>query len=166
MFRSSPFTRRRATRVAAVAALATAGVLGVAGPATAATTPDSNNVRFVMHEKVDHTTESYTFTSTAPLCPAGRFADHVTVVNGNAKDTVFVWQVDTTYTCVDGSGTFTATKHLVRRVDDQGAQNWGVVEFTGGTGAFASLRGHGIDIGASANQHGAGSIVGHLMLGS
>ena len=166
MFRSSPFTRRPSARVVAVAALAAAGVLGAAGPASAATTPDPSNVRFVMHEKVDHTTESYTFTSTAPLCPAGRFADHVTVVNANADHTVYVWQVNTTYTCVDGSGTFTAVKHLVRRVDQAGAQNWGVVEFTGGTGAFASLRGFGVDVGASADQHGAGSIVGHLMLGS
>ena len=115
-----------------------------------------------MHESVDHSTESYAFAAAGPLCPAGVFADHVTVLAANAAQSLFIWRVDTTYTCADGSGTFTAVKRLVRRQHPDSAWNRGPVHFTGGTGTYVGLSGHGMDIGASANGHGAGTITGRI----
>ena len=160
-------------RVATLAVLTTAVVgLALAAPTGASADPAPDPVRptdvgtpFVMHETVDHSTESYTFTAAGPLCPSGVFADHVTVVAADAAQTVFVWLVHTTYTCDDGSGTFTAIKHLVRRQSVDAASNKGPVRITGGTGAYAGLSGHGIDVGASASGHGAGTITGRITSG-
>ena len=152
----------------AFAVLAAAGATSLATAASASAHqmlpgPSADERQaFVMHEQVDHSTESYTFTSSGPLCPSGRVADHVTVESANAADTVVVWHVDTTYTCDDGSGTFTAIKHLVRHQFPDHAWNIGTVRITGGTGAYAGLEGFGVDWGASANGQGAGVTHGHL----
>ena len=130
-------------RVATLAVLTTAVVgAALAAPTGASADPATDpgqqpraGTPFVIHETVDHSTESYTFTATGPLCPAGVFADHVTVLAANAGQSLFIWRVDTTYTCADGSGTFTAIKHLVRRQSADAAANKGPVRFTGGTGA-------------------------------
>lgn len=134
-------------------------------PSTSAGHPDNlDRFRVVMHEKVDHATESYTFTAVAPLCPSGTFADHVTVLGSNNAGTVIRWLVHTTYTCDDGSGTFFAVKHLVRHQGVNSAWNVGWVEYAGGTGAYGTLTGHGFDYGASANGQGAGTTWGHIQL--
>lgn len=157
-----PRSRRAALVTAALAtgvALVSSADLASAG----ASTPPPAPQRFVMHEAVDHSTESYTFTSGGPLCASGRFVDRVTVVASDAATNTFVWRVDTTYTCDDGSGTFTAIKRLVRRVEPNGdATNRGPVRFTGGTGRYVGLTGHGMDVGASSDGHGAGTIAGRV----
>ena len=163
---SRPARSRRV--ITAVAVLAAAGATSLATAGSASANPmfhgpsADENQTFVMHEKVDHSTESYTFTASGPLCPSGRFADHVTVESANADNTVVIWHVDTTYTCDDGSGTFTAVKHLVRHQYPDHAWNVGTVRFTGGTGAYAGLEGFGVDWGASANGQGAGFTRGHV----
>ena len=162
-------TRRPGILPAAVLATACAVLLGT-GAASAADRPAAPHrsahaaqVPFEMHEFVDHSTESYTFTSADPLCASGTFVDHVTVVSANPAKGAYVWSVDTTYTCDDASGTFTATKHLRRDVAPNGnAYNVGRVKFTGGTGAYGGLAGRGVDVGASANGQGAGMIVGRV----
>ena len=161
----APPVRRVGVWCALVLTVLAVSVIGV-GPAAAnepGANPDrSSGVRFVMHEHVDHSTESYTFTSTSPLCASGAFADAVTVLSSNAEQTVFVWLVHTTYTCADGSGTFFAIKHLVRHQSADGAWNVGQVRYVGGTGAYRGLSGHGFDVGASANGLGDGTTVGRV----
>ena len=157
-------------RVATLAVLTTAVVGAALAAPTGASADPATGPRFsapaatpfVIHETVDHSTESYTFTATGPLCQSGVFADHVTVLAANAAQSLFIWRVDTTYTCADGSGTFTAVKRLVRRQHPDSAWNRGPVHFTGGTGTYVGLSGHGMDIGASANGHGAGTITGRI----
>lgn len=157
-----PRTRSRRRAAAAATCLAAATAAVVAGASPAAATPSKPHVRFVINEKVDHTTESYTFTASAPLCPSGTFTDDPTIVNLDRKHTIQVWVVQTTYACDDGSGTFTATKKLLRIEHHNKAINTGFVVFTGGTGLYTHLAGKGTDHGKSAHQHGAGTIRGHL----
>ena len=99
---SRPVRSRRI--ITALAVLGAAGAASLAAAGSASANPmvhgpsADENQKFVMHEQVDHSTESYTFTSSGPLCPSGHFADHVTVESANAADTVVIWLVDTTYT--------------------------------------------------------------------
>lgn len=157
------------TALALTAGLAgLAAALAVVAPvaASASTVPDASDrhmpaTRFVIHETIDHAADLWRFTATSPLCPSGTFADAVTVAAEDSDGTLALWSVDTTFTC-DSGDTFTAHKFLVRRVTDHGATNHGAVSFTGGTGAFAHLVGHGRDIGASVDGQASGTISGHL----
>lgn len=158
---AAPVPARRRTVPIAVAAVAlTLGAAAQVDSAQAAAP-----ARFTMHEHVDHSVESYTFTASGGgLCASGTFVDRVTVVATNHAASTAVWRVDTTYTCADGSGTFTAVKRLVRRQAPDTASNKGPVRFTGGTGTYARLSGHGMDVGASRAGVGDGTITGRIRL--
>ena len=162
----SRLLHRRRPLLAGAGALAVAGTFlaAAATPASADAAHAPSASRFAMHEIIDHTIESYTFTADGPLCPSGSFVDHVNVTSWNADHTVVHWRVSTTYTCDDGSGTFTAVKKLVRHQDPTGRWDIGAVRFTGGTGAFAALSGRGHDVGAGSNAHATGTIAGRALL--
>jgi hypothetical protein len=149
--------RRIAAILSVVTSVGLAAAALTAGSAAAAT-PTTRPARVVVHEVVDHTTDSYTFTASGPLCNAGTFVDDVTVVRTDRHHRISLWRVNTTYVCADESGTFTAVKLLTRIAHPTHALNVGTITFTGGTGAFAGLSGRGIDVGSSRNGHGAGTI--------
>jgi hypothetical protein len=88
-----------------------------------------------------------TFEATAPLCPAGTFVDQ-DVGGGGAFRSGHVFYhaftVRKTFTCADGSGTFTILFHpQFSPATPEGCEEAGPFAVVGGTGAYAQLRGHG-----------------------
>jgi hypothetical protein len=92
-----------------------------------------------------------TFTATDPICPSGTFEDEF--IGGSGGVTAYALTVRKHFTCDDGSGTFTIQFHPQFNpqnpltFDESGP--WAVVGK--GTGAYATLRGHG-DFGVIFNQ--------------
>jgi hypothetical protein len=70
--------------------------------------------------------------------------------------------IRTTCTCDDGSGTFEALKHVFLTFTEGGATNVGPMQILGGTGDYAGIAGHGVDVGVSDDATGTaeGSITG------
>lgn len=83
-----------------------------------------------------------TFTATAPLCPSGTFLDEF--VGGGGGSQAHAVTVRKTFTCADGSGTFTILFHPQGTPSTPGGcLEAGPFAVVGGTGDYAKLRGHG-----------------------
>jgi hypothetical protein len=89
------------------------------------------------------------------LCESGTFEDEVHHTADNASG--FYELFRTVYTCDNNGGTFFAQKHLhlVFNQDGSITNTGGPITLSGGTGAFARLSGHGVDVG-SIDADGAG----------
>ena len=132
-------------------ALATIG-LGASTATAAQPTP------FTITETFDASVEGDpTFTATGGLCAAGTFTDDVPVFAGNPVKPTAALLIRTVYTCADGSGQFYAQKHVFIVFGETGLTNSGPVSLMGGTGRYANLSGHGVDIGAQDFESGTGS---------
>lgn len=88
-----------------------------------------------------------TFTASDPLCPSGTFVDDF-VGGGGAFQSGHVFYhgftVRKTFTCADGSGTFTILFHpQLSPATPAGCEEAGPFAVIGGTGAYTQLRGHG-----------------------
>jgi hypothetical protein len=88
-----------------------------------------------------------TFTASDPLCPSGTFVDDF-VGGGGAFQSGHVFYhastVRKTFTCADGSGTFTILFHpQFSPATPAGCEEAGPFTVIGGTGAYTQLRGHG-----------------------
>jgi hypothetical protein len=88
-----------------------------------------------------------TFTAADPLCPSGTFVDDF-VGGGGAFQSGRVFYhaatVRKTFTCSDGSGTFTILFHpQFSPATPAGCEEAGSFAVVGGTGAYAKLRGSG-----------------------
>jgi hypothetical protein len=131
----------RSTRLsrAALATILAAGC--VAAPAAMAQSP----VPFTITEQVDLFAPVNTFTATGPLCPSGTFVDDTRVFAGHPDSSGEINLLNrSVYTCDDGSGTFSALKHVLITIGSDGSlTNTGPIQLLGGTGAFADLTGHG-----------------------
>jgi hypothetical protein len=87
-----------------------------------------------------------TFTASEPLCPSGTFVDEFVGGGGAFNSGVFYHgqTVRKTFTCDDGSGTFTILFHPnFSPATPSGCEEAGPFAVVGGTGAYAGLRGHG-----------------------
>lgn len=137
-------------------------------PATAVTTlADAAPLApFTITEAVVYGAPVDTFTATGPLCGRGIFSDSIKVdaydhspKKFNGRENLLI---ETVYTCADGSGTFSVQKHVHITFDlaAQTLTNVGPVRFTGGTGAYAGIIGHGVDLGAGSFAVGRGT--GHI----
>ena len=141
----------------------TAGALvGLAPPTATAAPPES----FTITENIDLDTEEFNFTATGALCPAGTFVDQIETVGGHPETSGRVnLRIRTVYTCADGSGTFFAQKLVpIEIVDEDTEVNSGPITFHGGTGAYTTLRGHGVDTGINEQGVIVGEISGELKL--
>ena len=123
--------------------------------------------RFTITEHIDLTTDPITlsFSATGPLCPSGFFTDDLSVSAGHPNPPGVANTVShDVYTCADGSGTFDATKLSHLTIGDTGQTNAGEIQLHGGTGAYTSLVGHGVDDGAFDYQTliGVGNISGRI----
>ena len=142
--------------------LASAGVV-VAGPA-----PASAPTPFTMTEIVDFSgANPNTFTATGPLCPSGTFTDEVHNAAPNSGSAHgpdhsggINLQIDTVYTCTDGTGSFEALKNIRLTFTEDGTTSTGQIQLRGGTGAYLNLSGHGVDDGVSSGDSGLGTITG------
>jgi hypothetical protein len=149
-----------------------AGTLIAAGALLAGTAPAAHAAPpepFTIIETIDFNTEVTTFTATSPLCASGTFEDDVVGdrLRGHPDTTgKFNLLIRTVYTCDDGSGTFNAQKHVfITLNEDESATNTGPITFSGGTGDYTGLSGHGVDEGtATADGIGTGNISGVLSL--
>jgi hypothetical protein len=140
-----------------------AGALLGAGSLPAAAAPLEP---FTITETIDFEAGAATFEATGALCPSGTFEDQV-VTGGGHPDTSGRANIliETVYTCDDGSGTFFARKHVfISIVGDDSSTNSGPITFHGGTGSYANLSGHGVDVGTAAGGTGVGEISGVLKL--
>jgi hypothetical protein len=144
--------------------VAAGALIGLGAPMAAAAPPEP----FTITETVDFSEGGVdTFTATGDaLCPSGTFEDEVEAFGGNPETTgKFNLLIRTVYTCDDGSGTFFAQKHVfIEIVDEDTETNSGPITFHGGTGAYTTLRGHGVDIGRAEQGVGVGEISGVLAL--
>jgi hypothetical protein len=87
-----------------------------------------------------------TFTASAPLCPSGTFVDQFVGGGGAFRSGHFFHgsTVRKTFTCADGSGTFTILFHPhFTPATPAGCEEAGPFAVVGGTAAYAQLRGHG-----------------------
>ena len=141
----------------AVAALAGATVAALAGAGSAfATTPTP--VTIEVQTDMASGTGMFT-TSGAGLCPSGTTTDQV-FGSPRQPETHANFHDLKTFTCADGSGTFTANvqAHLIF---DSPADSftWNILS---GTGAYANLRGSGSGVGdeleTGVNDHFTGAV--------
>jgi hypothetical protein len=150
----------RTLRIAATL-LGMLAAVAVAGPAHAA-----ERVPFTIEEQINFDTGVFTFTATEPLCPSGTFEDDIAAAafphSDQAQAGGFNLLIRTTYTCADGSGTFDAIKHVFITFTDEGFTNVGPTQIVGGTGDFAGIIGHGVNVGATEGAIGGGTITGWL----
>ena len=143
--------------------VAAGALLGLAPPTAAAEPPEP----FTITEHLDlNTEEEFTFTATGALCPSGTFVDEIETFGGHPDTTGrFNLLIRTVYTCADGSGSFFAQKLVPIEIVDEDTQiNSGPITFHGGTGAYTTLRGHGVDIGRNEQGVIVGEISGELKL--
>ena len=148
---------------AAGAAMALAPIgLGASTATAAQPTP------FTITETFDASVEGDpTFTATGGLCASGSFSDDVPVFADNPVKPKAALLIRTVYTCADGSGQFYAQKHVFIEFGETGLTNTGPVSLMGGTGRYAHLTGHGVDVGSQdfASGTGSGVVTGVLSLG-
>ena len=163
--RTEPLTARGSAARALLAAGAVVFALGVAGSAHAAAP-----VPFAIEEQIDFDATVLEFTATGPLCASGTFEDDVRVAafphSEHSNSGGFNVLIRTTYTCDDGSGTFDALKHVFATFTEGGFTNVGPQQFTGGTGDYAGIVGHGVNVGAAdaATGTGSGTITGFVRI--
>jgi hypothetical protein len=159
--RTEPMRYTRPTLVAAA-------VLLFAFAGGAASAQAAEQVPFTITEHIDFAAQTFTFTSTGPLCPSGTVEDTVaTVAGGHSGQPKIELLITTVYTCDDNSGTFDMLKHVFITFNPDGSfTNTGPVQILGGTGAYAGLIGHGVDNGATSGDTGFGQITGFVILGS
>ena len=147
-------------RKLAVAAV-TAGAIALGTGPAQADVPEP----FSITELINFDTGEASFTATGSLCPSGTFLDSpktFAAFNGRAGKLVIL--IETVYTCDDGSGTFSALKHVfITFADDDTSTNSGPISLMGGTGDYEGLSGHGVDEGEAAGGTGAGRISGVLV---
>ena len=125
----SPVTTRWGGFVVSGAAVALVLVTAGAEAVVSAATP----VTIVQHGQLP-VPPTGTFTAPPPLCPAGAWSDKRSRTTGK---TFFAFRM---HTCADGSGTIEMpTQGDDARLGD-GSGTWRI---TGGTGAYANLRGKG-----------------------
>ena len=145
---------------AAALTVAVTSVLGAA-PASA-----DVPVPFTITETIDFGVEGpQAFTATGPLCDAGTFVDtpRVFAAFKGRADKVII-RFDTVYTCSDGSGTFSARKLVViTPTGEDSSINSGPFTLQGGTGDYAGIVGHGVDIGEASGGMGVGHISGYVV---
>jgi hypothetical protein len=79
------------------------------------------------------------FVASGVVCPSGGFTDDVHTISGDGGGVRNVL-VRETYTCDDGSGTFTIQFVAHNTANPTGSTTWKVI---GGTGAYATLHGTG-----------------------
>jgi hypothetical protein len=130
--------------------------LGSPAPASAA-----ELIPFEIIERVDFREGGVdTFTATGPLCRSGTFVDTFPKFAGSGSRLNLMGYA--TFTCSDGSGTFEMRKHVHITFNEDGSfTNTGPVQLVGGTGAYADLKGHGVDNGFSdGGNFGRGVITG------
>ncbi|WP_270889599.1 hypothetical protein [Pedococcus sp. 5OH_020] len=147
--------RQKWTGRALVVGFTLVGALGLAGPANAAAPAP-----FTMTDHVDNNTGVDTFTTSGLLCPSGTFVDDVTAAgfphsDHSHSEKGFVL-IRSTFTCDDGSGSFTMLKHLTLTFTDTGFTDAGPVEILGGTGTYAGITGHGFTSGGTDGETGIG----------
>ncbi len=138
-------------------------VIAMGAPTAAAAPPEP----FTITESVDFGEGGVnTFTATGALCPSGTFEDTVETFGGHPETTDKLnLRIRTVYTCDDGSGSFYAQKHVfITITGEDSSTNSGPITFHGGTGDYASLSGHGVDVGTASGQFGVGEISGVLKL--
>jgi hypothetical protein len=160
------YSRRRQHSASFAALAGTVAALAGAGPAQAAAP-----VPFTLVDHVDFTGPPVeTFTATGPLCPSGSFTDDILVTafarSDHARSNGGVVLIRSTYTCADGSGTFTELKHLrLTFTPDGGNTTVGPVEITGGTGAYAGIRGQAYSTGGTGPDNiGGGTTTGVITM--
>ena len=149
--------------------LASAAAL-VPGPAPAAAAAAAVTP-FSITEVVDFSgAGDNTFTATGALCPAGTFTDEVHNVapnSGSARGPDHSGginlQIDTVYTCADGTGSFAAMKSIRLTFTEDGTTSTGPIQLQGGTGTYRNLSGHGVDDGVSSGDTGLGTITGVIV---
>ena len=145
--------------------VAVGALVGWGAPTAAAAPPEP----FTITETIDFNTGESTFTTTGDaLCASGTFEDEVKTFGGHPETTEKGnLLIRTVYTCDDGSGSFYAQKHVFIALDDDGgSSNTGPITFHGGTGDYATLRGHGVNDGSTTPDGiGVGNISGVLTLG-
>ncbi len=160
-----PGTRvRRLVCVAGAAGLLASGLavapaMGASGSSSvpAAARP----VPFTIHEVVVFGSPADpTFTAEGPICSSGTVHDdftHTAAWKGEASK--FFLMGSSVYTCADGSGTILARKKVFITYSEDGSlTNWGPFEITGGTGAYAGLRGNGSDVGVALVNPETGTV--------
>lgn len=144
-------------KILTTAALSIAALAVAAGPASA-----DNPEPFTITEHVNLNGGENTFTATGPLCSSGVFEDTVRVVaadKGSSDRQVLL--INSVYVCDDGTGTFSALKHVVITFGTDGTfTNTGPITLQGGTGDYVGLTGHGVDVGSAAGGTGVGNITG------
>jgi hypothetical protein len=172
-----PGTRvRQLACVAGTAALLATGlaVAPAMGASDSSSVPEAARpVPFTIQEVVVFASPADpTFTAEGPICSSGTFHDdfpHTAAWRGAASKLFLLGS--TVYTCADGSGTILARKKVFITFHEDGSlTNWGPFEITGGTGAYAGLRGNGSDVGeALVNPEtgtadvGTGTITGSIV---
>ncbi|TDL38900.1 hypothetical protein [Arthrobacter nitrophenolicus] len=120
---------------------------------------------FTITESIDFEAGEFSFTATGGLCPSGTFEDTPkTFAAGDSSAGKVVILIRTVYTCDDGSGTFNALKHVVITfTGDDSSTSSGPISLKGGTGDYAGLSGHGVDVGEAEDGLGVGNISGVLV---
>lgn len=120
---------------------------------------------FTITETIDFEAEEFSFTATGSLCPSGSFKDEVkTFAAGDSSAGKLVLLIRTVYTCDDGTGSFNALKHVVITfTGDDSSTSSGPISLKGGTGDYAGLSGHGVDVGEAEDGLGVGNISGVLV---
>ena len=88
-----------------------------------------------------------TFAALAPLCPSGTFVDEFVGGGGAFRSGRVFYHSGTvlkSFTCADGSGTFTILFHpQFTPATPEGCEEAGPFAVIGGTGDYAQLRGQG-----------------------
>jgi len=86
-----------------------------------------------------------TFTATEPLCPSGTFVDAQLGGGGSPVSPFYhAFSVRKTFTCDDGSGTFTILFHpQFNPSTSTSCEEAGPFSVVGGTGDYVTLSGHG-----------------------
>jgi hypothetical protein len=139
-----------------------AGLLALVGAAS--TAQAAQPVAFTITETIDFANGDFDFTATGPLCPSGTFEDTVIRAGIAHHDPSKVdLLIRTVYTCADQSGTFFALKHVFLEFTETGSTSTGPIQLLGGTGAYTTLSGHGVDNGVSTGPTGVGSISGFIV---
>lgn len=144
-----------AVRVA-VAALAGATVAALAGAGSALATPPTP----VTIEVITASPAGGTFTTSgAGLCPSGTTTDQESGTGGQSGSHANCHDLKT-FTCADGSGTFTANVQAQLTFGAPADSfTWNIPS---GTGAYANLRGSGTGVGdelpTAIDDHFAGAV--------
>ena len=121
---------------------------------------------FTIVEQVDMSEAGVdTFVATGSLCPSGTFVDEFDTIAAGRSSGRLNLMGYATFTCDDGSGTFIMRKHVhIAYAEDGSFTNTGPVQLVGGTGAYADIKGHGVDSGRGVfGESAVGVITGAVI---